>query len=104
MFLQYPSKFGDFMLKIGGEIICQSWLLLTLSSQLVLVHCISHMLKIKSILADNTDDTDTDTDDTDDIDPDDTDDGGGGGEESGEIAPLAGGQSFLWTDSIGLLL
>ena len=29
MFLHHPSKFGEFSLKIGGEIICQSWPLLT---------------------------------------------------------------------------
>ena len=29
MFLHHPSKFGEFSLKIGGEMICQSWPLLT---------------------------------------------------------------------------
>ena len=29
MFLHHPSKFGEISLKIGGEIICQSWPLLT---------------------------------------------------------------------------
>ena len=29
MFLHYPSKFGEISLKIGGEMICQSWPLLT---------------------------------------------------------------------------
>ena len=29
VFLHHPSKFGEFSLKIGGEIICQSWPLLT---------------------------------------------------------------------------
>ena len=29
VFLHHPSKFGEISLKIGGEIICQSWPLLT---------------------------------------------------------------------------
>ena len=37
MFLHNPSKFGKFSLKIGGEIICQSWPLFNLFSQLT--HC-----------------------------------------------------------------
>ena len=35
--LYHPSKFGKFSLKIGGEIICQSWSLFNLFSQLT--HC-----------------------------------------------------------------
>ena len=34
VFIHHPSKFGSFSLKIGGEIICQTWPLQTLFSQL----------------------------------------------------------------------
>ena len=37
MFIHHPSKFGNFLLKIGGEIIFQSWPLFNLFSQLT--HC-----------------------------------------------------------------
>ena len=37
MFIHHPSKFGKFSLKIGGEIIFQSWPLFNLFSQLT--HC-----------------------------------------------------------------
>ena len=39
MFLHHPSKFGEFSLKIGGEIICQSWPLLTLFFNFRIVQC-----------------------------------------------------------------
>ena len=35
MLIHHPSKFGKFLLKFGREIICQSWPLLTLFSQLM---------------------------------------------------------------------
>ena len=38
MFLHHPSKFGEFSLKIGGEIICQSWPLLTPFFNFRIVH------------------------------------------------------------------
>ena len=38
MFLHHPSKFGEFSLKIGGEIICQSWPLLTPFFNFHIVH------------------------------------------------------------------
>ena len=41
MFLHHPSKFGEFSLKIGGEIICQSWPLLTPFFNFRIVHCVS---------------------------------------------------------------
>ena len=39
MFLHHPSKFGKFSLKICGEIIWQSWLLLTQFFNFCIVHC-----------------------------------------------------------------
>ena len=39
MFLHHPSKFGEFSLKIGGEIICQSGPLLTPFFNFRIVHC-----------------------------------------------------------------
>ena len=39
MFLHHPSKFGEFSLKIGGEMICQSWPLLTPFFNFRIVHC-----------------------------------------------------------------
>ena len=39
MFLHHPSKFGEFSLKIGGEIICQSWPLLTPFFNFRIVQC-----------------------------------------------------------------
>ena len=39
MFIHPLSKFGKFSLKIGGEIICQSWLLLTPFFNLTIVQC-----------------------------------------------------------------
>ena len=41
MFIHHPSKFGKFLLKIGGEIICQSWPLLTPFFNFRIVHCVS---------------------------------------------------------------
>ena len=38
MFIHHFSKFDKFSLKIGGEIICQSWLLLTPFFNLTIVH------------------------------------------------------------------
>ena len=38
MFLHHPSKFGEFSLKIGGEIICQSWALFTPFFNFPIVH------------------------------------------------------------------
>ena len=38
MFLHQPSKFGEISLKIGGEIICQSWPLLTPVFNFRIVH------------------------------------------------------------------
>ena len=43
MFIHHLSKFGKFLLKIGGEIIFQSWLLLTPFSNLTIVHCVGNM-------------------------------------------------------------
>ena len=39
MFLHHPSKFSEFSLKIGGEIICESWPLLTPFFNFRIVHC-----------------------------------------------------------------
>ena len=39
MFIHHLSKFGKFSLKIVGEIICQSWLLLTPFFNLTIVQC-----------------------------------------------------------------
>ena len=38
MFLHHPSKFGEISLKIGGEMICQSWPLLTPFFSFRIVH------------------------------------------------------------------
>ena len=39
VFLHHPSKFGEISLKIGGEIICQSWPLLTPFFNFRIVQC-----------------------------------------------------------------
>ena len=41
MFLHHPSKFGEFSLKISGEIIWQSWPLLTTFFNFRIVHCMA---------------------------------------------------------------
>ena len=44
MFIHHLSKFGKFSLKIGGEIIFQSWLLLTPFFNLTIVQCVTRSL------------------------------------------------------------